>query len=100
MPNVDWRVFELPCRFPAKPSIVALKFMIKLEFLAWRSHKKFFTLSFPARQGRGWRHCLARFRGFAAVAIAGSAARAVHAAHRCGTGCALRRRGGLVARSA
>ena len=46
------RLFGFPCHFPARPSIVAAKYMILLGFTALGEPRKNFSLSFPARQGK------------------------------------------------
>ena len=46
------RLFGFPCHFPARPSIVAAKYMILLGFTALGEPRKNFCLSFPARQGK------------------------------------------------
>src|SRR5215469_12520557 len=56
MSNGDPRIFELPCRFPAAPSIRpesrAQDFDQK-GLSIWGDPRKIFTLSFPTRQGKG-----------------------------------------------
>jgi hypothetical protein len=79
MAKGDPRVFRLPCRFPAKPSILAQRRAQVYDkmrlFGARREAKKNFTLSFPVRQGTGEAALPCPLpRPFGAAAATGSAA--------------------------
>ena len=56
MPNGDPRIFGLPCRFPATPSILAAvitQVYDRTRFFGMGEPRKVFSRVFPARQGRG-----------------------------------------------
>jgi hypothetical protein len=56
VPHGDRRIFGLPCRFPAKPSIFAVsryQAYDRMRFFGMEGDAKNFTRVFPARQGIG-----------------------------------------------